>query len=99
MGESFYRPQLERLFPRNASGRDDEVSATVTLRLADHNPHDPQAVAVYIEQQQVGHLSRDDARRFRLQKGTDRRDTLVDATVWVPSDPECNYSVTLHLHL
>lgn len=84
---------------RNSSGRDHEVSATAALRLADDNPHDPQAVAVYINEHQVGHLSRDDARRFRLQKGTDRRDTLVDATVWVPSDPDYNYSVTLRLHL
>lgn len=99
VGESFYRTHFERLFPRHGSGDDHEASATATLVLEDGNPHDDQAVAVFIRGLQVGHLSRDDARRFRRSKGRDRRDTLASAVVWVPGDPDYHYSVTLTLRI
>lgn len=99
VGESFYREHFEQLYPRSNSGTDREEQTRATLRLDDANPHDDQAVAVFIKEMQVGHLSRDDARRYRRAKGADRRDTLVSATVWVPGAPDYNYSVTLRLTL
>lgn len=99
VGESFYRHNFERLFKPDASGRDREARATATLKLDDRNLHDDKAVAVFIDGLQVGHLSREDARRFRKSKGADRRDTLVSATVWVPGEPDYHYSVSLTLRL
>jgi hypothetical protein len=66
VGESHYQAALERL----AGGRSEDgvrVKTTATLILETNNPHDPQAVRVDIRGRTVGHLSREDARTYRLR--------------------------------
>lgn len=72
VGESHYQPALSRI----AGGKQpDGHHMPVTARLVpeDDNPHDPEAVAVFIHGACVGYLSRRDARAFRARHpGTDR---------------------------
>jgi hypothetical protein len=71
VGESFYQDNLRRLTgnrPPEEYVRGQEIQAVL---VAEHNnPHDPNSVAVWIKDPQagylqVGHLSREDARRYR----------------------------------
>lgn len=63
-GESFYEASFTELCgPRTLEGF--RVPTNARLQLQDDNPHDRAAVAVTIEGQPVGHLSRDCARAFR----------------------------------
>ena len=65
VGESYYQRALEAICGgRTATGEDRVVQAV--LRLEDH-PHDRYAVAVVIAGRKVGHLSRADAKAFRLR--------------------------------
>ena len=43
------------------------LQAAAVLVLETDNPDDPQAVAVIIKRQTIGHLSREDARRYRCR--------------------------------
>lgn len=101
VGESFYRSNLSALFGLRKGDADDIEECTAELRLDNNNPHDSQAVAVYIRDKQVGHLAKDMARDFRQAI---KRDKLaawsifrVDAQVYIPDDSETNYSVMLDL--
>jgi hypothetical protein len=47
------------------SGGGRTVTIDAVLVLEDSNPHDPNAVRVEIENELVGYLSRDNARRYR----------------------------------
>jgi hypothetical protein len=66
VGESFYQEDLWRLVggrrPVNVHVRADICALLV---VEDNNPYDSNAVAVWIDGLKVGHLSRDDARRYR----------------------------------
>ena len=65
VGESYYQENLWRLVgPR---WPDDRVRHPVyaVLVAEDDNPHDANAVAVWVQGLKVGHLSRADARRYR----------------------------------
>jgi hypothetical protein len=65
VGESFYQDNLWRLVgggPREEHVRQD-INAVLVAE--DGNPYDPNAVAVWIDGLKVGHLSREDARRYR----------------------------------
>ncbi len=63
-GESHYQAGLARLTggPSGDGFRDD---CTARLLPEPSNPHDPNAVAVYIGAEKVGHLGRDDAIEHR----------------------------------
>ncbi len=64
VGESYYQDALERI----VGGRTDESSefeCIASLVCEDDNPHDSNAVAVYINGQKVGHLARPVAAGFR----------------------------------
>jgi hypothetical protein len=65
VGESYYQENLWRLVgPR---WPDDRVRHPVyaVLIAEDGNPHDANAVAIWVQGLKVGHLSRADARRYR----------------------------------
>ena len=65
VGESFYRDHLatiRRLIDGDAKRMD---GLPAILRLDDDNPHDANAVSVWIADGKVGHLSREDAVEFR----------------------------------
>lgn len=64
VGESNYQIALERICGgRTEEGHKLEVDAL--LKLEDDNPYDDRAVAVVIDNDLVGYLSRDTARSFR----------------------------------
>lgn len=70
VGESFYRDNFLKICGQKA-GTDDELFGDAELRLDDQNPKDRQAVAVFVNGRQVGHLSRDMARTFRKSLADD----------------------------
>jgi hypothetical protein len=63
VGTSHYQDALLALSGRQA---DEEIrrDAIATLVAEPDNPHDPNAIAVHIDDQLVGYLSRDDNRRW-----------------------------------
>ncbi len=65
VGESYYQPNLWRLagaHPGKERVREDIYAVLVG---EDDNPYDPDAVAVWINGLKVGHLSRENAQRYR----------------------------------
>ena len=64
VGESFYQGALLRIVGQKTE-EEAQHECTATLVLDDRNPHDRNAVAVFIDGHKVGHLSREDARDFR----------------------------------
>lgn len=65
VGESFYQPNLWHLAgaqPGKERVREDIYAVLVA---EDDNPYDPKAVAVWINGLKVGHLSRENAQRYR----------------------------------
>ena len=70
VGESFYQDHLRAItgYRPPEEHVDEEIRAILVAE--DHNPYDPNAIAVWIKDPQagylqVGHLSREDARRYR----------------------------------
>ncbi len=65
VGESHYQASLWRL--AGAEDRSERVRIPITALLVPEvdNPHDPQAVAVWVDGLKTGHLSRADARLYR----------------------------------
>lgn len=64
VGESHFQSELKRLCGGYA-GHSQCIRVTATLLLDDNNPHDNKAVQVHVGNKQVGHLSRQDARKYR----------------------------------
>jgi hypothetical protein len=65
VGESYYQPDLwhlARAHPGKERVREDICAVLVP---EDDNPYDPAAVAVWIDGLKVGHLSRENAQRYR----------------------------------
>lgn len=71
VGESQYAAAFHQLLGPKA-GTEEELFGDALLRLEDSNPYDDQAVAVFIEGQKVGYLSRQMARDFRAALARDR---------------------------
>ena len=65
VGESHYQDNLRRLTGYRRPDEHVRQEIHAVLGAEDDNPYDPNAVAVWIDGLQVGHLSRDDARRYR----------------------------------
>ncbi len=66
VGESHYQPAIEDA----AGGRTEESCEQIVdafLVLEDSNPYDAKAVQVRINGQVCGHLSRENARQYRMQ--------------------------------
>jgi len=64
VGESHYQSALSQMRRRCVPGAEGRPSFPVTLVLEPDNPYDDHAVAVMSAAGQVGHLPRDDARRY-----------------------------------
>jgi hypothetical protein len=101
VGESHYREALATLLGKQANTR-NILQCVALLKLDDASRFDPNAVAVYIGRQQVGHLSRADApayRRWLRNKNlTHHRAMLADAHVY-GGDERGLFSVRLDVPL
>lgn len=65
VGESYYQENLWRLVgPRRPDER-VRAEASAVLVAEYGNPYDPNAVAIWVQRLIVGHLSRENARRYR----------------------------------
>jgi hypothetical protein len=65
VGESFHQPELWRLAEASPGGDRVLKDICAVLVAEDGNPHDADAVAVWIDGLHVGHLSRENARLYR----------------------------------
>lgn len=65
VGESFHQENLRELAGNPRHARRVRVPVTAVLVAEYDNPHDANAVSVWIEGLKVGHLSRYDARNYR----------------------------------
>lgn len=65
VGTSFYQENLRQLAGKKPGGKPFRATVTALLVAEDDNPHDSNAVAVWIDGLQVGHLAREDATRYR----------------------------------
>jgi hypothetical protein len=65
VGESFYQDNLWQLVGAQPGDHYRRVKITAVLVPEYDNPHDPNAVGVWIDGLKVGHLSRQDARNYR----------------------------------
>lgn len=103
VGESFYREAISSV-AKNSVDQSCLVFCTATLVLDDANAHDSLAVAVYIADWKVGHLSREQARLFRhsLLHTEDFSPTTCDAVIsagFITEDGDYEYSIELDLSL
>lgn len=64
VGTSHYQPALSAITGRQA---DEEIrfETTATLHSEPDNPHDPNAIAIHVQDQLVGYLSRDENPRWQ----------------------------------
>lgn len=67
VGESNYQEALRSIWDKCS-----EEGADAILLHEDHNKHDNKAVAVFVDKQLVGYLSRNDARNFRRRCGRNK---------------------------
>jgi hypothetical protein len=65
VGESFHQPDLWRLAGARPGGDRVLVDICAVLVAEDDNPYDADAVAVWVDGLQVGHLSRENAQLYR----------------------------------
>ena len=101
VGESHYRQNFVSLKAKaQPDDDDDEWFGDALLKLENANPHDGQAVAVFVDGLQVGYLSRSMARDFRSAMARDglaaRNEFAVGARLYWGGD-EGLFSVTLDL--
>jgi hypothetical protein len=101
VGESHYAESFEALFrAHRVDDREDEWTGDAVLKLEANNPHDRNAVAVYLEGRQVGYLSRDMAQDFRhalLRDGLTGRDEYAVAARVYWGGEDRHHSVSLDL--
>ena len=91
VGERFYRAGMERIVGTPPLNMAVIQPAPVILKREPQNPVDPQAVAVIIQDEVVGHLSAEDAAHFAPE--LDRVEaagavTLVQGSLWCKSTDE-----------
>jgi hypothetical protein len=65
VGESSYQDNLWRLAPARPGGERVHTDVTAVLVAEEGDPHDSNAIAVWINGLKTGHLSREDAARYR----------------------------------
>lgn len=99
VGESYYQDNLRKICGRpKSNGEDRQIDAAIILD--DQNPADALAVRVEIKGRIVGHLSREDARRYRSQKP--KRKATCKARIrggWDRGSDKGSYGVWLNLKL
>lgn len=100
VGEAYHQPALRRICGRR--GVEQRLSLEAELRRDRGNKHDRNAVAVYVNRAHVGHLSREDARRYRkwieeLSAGGRRVTCPAEVAAYWPGyeDYEAPFSVKL----
>ena len=103
VGESYYRDSIFHI-AQNEAGKTAMAFCTARLVPEDSNPHDPNAVGIYIGDAKVGHLSRQAAIEFRsaLSRLESRAETTCDAAITkgLVADGEAyEYSIELDLEL
>ncbi|KZY53126.1 hypothetical protein A3734_16755 [Sulfitobacter sp. HI0054] len=100
VGESFYQENLEGI----AGGKNEqsaEIIVRVELRRTPNNPYDSNAVGVFVEDLQVGNLSREDAKvmgSFLLSEGVASAQCL--GTIiggWKRKDSEGHFGLELDI--
>lgn len=101
VGESYYADSFEALYRAHRVGdREDEWTGDAVLKLEADNPHDRNAVAVYLEGHKVGHLSRQMAQEFRqalVRDGLTGRDEYAVAARVYWGGEDRHHSVSLDL--
>lgn len=83
VGESNYQKNIKKAL--GLKGGKSSKSFNVRLEYDDYNEYDDKAVAVYIENRKVGHLSKSKARSYRKMMkslGFDKKDAISGATVY-----------------
>lgn len=102
VGESHHQEALTLI----AGGKSKDgvrLTKAATLVLDSKNRYDPQAVAIHIDGHKVGHLSRDNARRYRerlAELGTPEREVTCPALIvggWKSTKGEGHFGVKLDL--
>jgi hypothetical protein len=97
VGESFYEASFVAILG-NQAGTRTEWFGDALLKLDDTNPHDSNAVAVFVEGHQVGHLPRDLAPTLRKQilqsDAAGKRQIAVGCRVYAGGENR-RFSVTL----
>jgi len=100
VGESFYQENLEEI----AGGKHEqsaEIIVRVELRRTPNNPYDSNAVGVFVEDLQVGNLSREDAKimgAFLISEGVASAQCL--GTIiggWKRKDSEGHFGLELDI--
>lgn len=98
VGESFYQRNLRAIVAGTKGYIKHPCSAA--LCLDDGNEHDALAVAVYVQGVQVGHLSRESARKHRRRlkaKGVPKADVSVPALICGGSSRKPDYGVWIDI--
>lgn len=103
VGESHYQEALEKICGgKTEDGHRRRVAAALVPE--SDNPHDENAIAVYIESSQIGYLSREDASRYRMlaeemaQRGEIGQVSALIAGGWRRSrEDQGSFGVTLFL--
>ena len=83
VGESHYQDALAEI-AGGYSADGTRIEKTATLVLEARNRYDPEAVAIHIEGKKIGHLSRENARRYRgrlHELGTPDREATCPAVI------------------
>nr|WP_315043265.1 HIRAN domain-containing protein [uncultured Moraxella sp.] len=82
VGESFYADTLNKCyFSKKAIDCDGGKVIEVGLKKINDNPHDNNAVAIFSPFGQIGHLSRNDAKKYR-QIVTSNGIKFVKCRIW-----------------
>ncbi len=102
VGESYYQDALGSIAgPKTEDSK--EVFCEAILVCEPDNPHDSNAIAVFISDKKVGHLSRIDALAYRKSMAKRFKDVplvKVDAVIvggWLRDDSEGSFGVKLDL--
>ena len=66
-GETFHQGAIERAWSALGPPNGRDIDCQAGLRLEADNPHDPNAVAVFIANEHVAYLGRDEALQFTLE--------------------------------
>lgn len=100
VGESFYQKNLA-IIAGEKQENGVEIRKKAVLFLDPFNRHDPNSVRVEIDNLIIGHLSKDNAIKYRgwlkannLKKATCQADALISGG-WIRSDSEGFYGVSL----
>ena len=98
VGTTYYQKAAERVAKRNRE-EDLRIQFTATLIPEYDNPLDLNAIAVYGEGREIGHLSREDAARYRdvLRRLAPTATITVPATIYAGHHGGSSWDIGLRL--